>query len=143
MTHISRRVAQAALLIAAGAAPILGASAAHAAELPTGGLGALTQPDVGGLADKVPAASEGAGNAAGGTASKAVPAASKTAGQTAATTASNANRTVGDGAAAVAPAAGQTVGQAAPAAGQLAGGGAPAAPSLPAVPSLGGLPIGG
>ncbi|MFF7248738.1 ATP-binding protein [Embleya sp. NPDC008237] len=143
MTHISRRVAQAALLIAAGAAPILGASTAQAADLPTGGLGALTQPDVGGLADKVPTATEGAGDVAGGTASKTLPAASKTAGQAAATTATNANRTVGESAAVAAPAAGQAVAQAAPAAGQLAAGGVPAAPSLPAVPSLGGLPLGG
>ncbi|MGC0415497.1 ATP-binding protein [Embleya sp. AB8] len=142
MTHISRRVAQAALLIAAGAAPILGATAAHAAELPTGGLGTLTQPDVGGLAEKIPAASEGAGDAAGGTAAKTVPAAAKTAGQTAGTTASNANKTVGESAAAAAPAAGRTVGQATPAAGQLAGGGVPAAPALPAAPSLGGLALG-
>ncbi|MEU0934787.1 ATP-binding protein [Embleya sp. NPDC005971] len=143
MTHISRRVAQAALLIAAGAAPIIGASAAHAADLPTGGLGALTQPDVGGLADKLPAASESAGDAAGGTASKTLPAATKTAGQTAGTTAVNANRTLGETAAAAAPAAGQTVGQTAPAAGQLTGGGLPAAPSLPSTSALGGLPLGG
>ncbi|MYW01349.1 ATP-binding protein, partial [Streptomyces sp. SID3343] len=126
MTHISRRVAQAALLIAAGAAPFLGASAAHAAELPTGNLGGVAQPDLGSLTDKLPAASEEAGNTAAGAAQKSVPAVSKTAGQTAGVTASNLNRSVGEGAAVVAPAAGEAVSEAAPAAGQLASGGLPA-----------------
>jgi len=138
MTHISRRVAQAALLIAAGAAPILGASAAHAADLPTSGLGGLTQPDVGGLAAKVPAASEGAGETAGQAAQKHVPAVTKTAGQTAGTTANTANKAVGGTAAAAAPVAGQAVAQTAPAAGQIAGGAA-----TPAAPSLGGLSLTG
>jgi hypothetical protein len=39
-------VAQAALLAAAAAAPVVGASTAEAANLPLGGLGGLTQPDL-------------------------------------------------------------------------------------------------
>lgn len=47
---LPRRVAQAALLVAAGAAPVVGASTAHAAaELPLGGLSGVSQPDVAGL----------------------------------------------------------------------------------------------
>lgn len=46
---LPRRVAQAALLVAAGAAPVVGASTAHAAPLPLGGLSGVSQPDVAGL----------------------------------------------------------------------------------------------
>ncbi|HSA53395.1 MAG TPA: hypothetical protein VLH10_25195 [Yinghuangia sp.] len=73
MTHITRRVAQSALLIAAaGMAPLLGASSAHAdAPLDIGGaLNGVSAPDapaVGGVADKVP----GAGNLVQGTGAKA------------------------------------------------------------------------
>lgn len=138
MRHISRRVAQAALLIAAGAAPILGASAAHAAELPSTGLSGLSQPDLGGVAAKLPAASEGAGQAAGSAAQKHVPAVTKAAGQAAGTTAGTANKALGGTAAVAAPAAGEAVGQAAPAAAKLAGS---AAPSGMSGPSLGGLSL--
>jgi hypothetical protein len=56
---LPRRVAQAALLAAAGAAPLIGASAAQAAELPlpaTDGVTGLSQPDLSlptGAADRV------------------------------------------------------------------------------------------
>ncbi|WP_436777210.1 hypothetical protein [Yinghuangia sp. YIM S09857] len=46
---LPRRVAQAALLVAAGAAPVVGASTAHAAALPLGGLSGVSQPDVAGV----------------------------------------------------------------------------------------------
>ncbi|MEU8137866.1 hypothetical protein [Streptodolium elevatio] len=45
---LPRRVVQAALLVAAGAAPVVGASTAHAV-LPLGGLSGVSQPDVAGL----------------------------------------------------------------------------------------------
>ncbi|MFG2328836.1 ATP-binding protein [Streptomyces sp. NPDC048604] len=73
---LSRRIARAALLVAAGAAPVIGAAGvAGAAELPgAGGLAGLTQLDpssaastVGGATDAAaPLAQEATGDAAGG-----------------------------------------------------------------------------
>lgn len=65
-SNLPRRVAQAALLVAAGAAPVVGATSAHAAlpvgNLPLGGLPGIAQPDVAGLPL---AAADGLGGAGG------------------------------------------------------------------------------
>ncbi|SFX30962.1 ATP-binding protein [Streptomyces atratus] len=82
---LTRRIARAALLIAAGAAPVVGAAgAAGAAELPqTPELGGLTTVDGAGLGKTVDSASQQGTEAAGDTGGKIVgttlPAAGKTA----------------------------------------------------------------
>ncbi|MET9661050.1 ATP-binding protein [Streptomyces sp. NPDC006510] len=84
---LTRRIARAALLIAAGAAPVVGAAgAAGAAELPqTPELGGLTTVDGAGLGKTLDSASQQGTEAAGGTGGKIVgttlPAADKTVGK--------------------------------------------------------------
>lgn len=74
MSHtLTRRIAQVALLAGAAAAPLLGASAASAAELPTqAGLGGLTNLDGAHLGDTAGSASQRVGGLATDTAGKAV-----------------------------------------------------------------------
>ncbi|MFB7306011.1 ATP-binding protein [Streptomyces sp. NPDC056192] len=118
---LTRRIARAALLIAAGAAPVVGAAgAAGAAELPqTPDLGGLTTVDGAGLGKTVDGASEPGTKGAGATGGKIVgttlPAAGKTVVKTGA------------------PAAQKAAGEAAGSAGDLVGGATGAA-------SKGGLP---
>ncbi|MEE1771322.1 ATP-binding protein [Streptomyces sp. JV185] len=89
---LTRRIARAALLIAAGAAPVVGAAgAAGAAELPqTPELGGLTNVDGAGLGKTVDSASQQGTKAAGETGGKIVgttlPAAGRTAGKAGAAT---------------------------------------------------------
>ncbi|MFE7708299.1 ATP-binding protein [Streptomyces sp. NPDC057486] len=131
---LTRRIARAALLIAAGAAPVVGAAgAAGAAELPQAPeLGGLTTVDGAGLGKTVDGASEQGAKIAGATGGKIVGTAVPAAG-----------RTVGSKAA---PAAQKVAGEAAGNAGELVGGatGAAAKGSLPTTHGLPtqGLPIG-
>ncbi|WP_436777921.1 hypothetical protein [Yinghuangia sp. YIM S09857] len=108
MTHFTRRVAQSALLIAAaGMAPLLGASGAHA-DSPLGGISGmngLSTPDATTVTDQVPGATQtltGTGKAAGKAVQSGVPAAaegtSKTTGK-----AVPATKAVGEGTAAATP----------------------------------------
>ncbi|MGC5346107.1 ATP-binding protein [Streptomyces sp. AM 4-1-1] len=120
---LTRRIARAALLIAAGATPVLGAAgAAGAAELPQApDLGAVTALDGAGL-----------GNTIDGASTQSTQAVGETGGRLVGTAVPAAGKTVGKAGAKVAPAAQKTVGQAAGGAGELVGGAA-----------KGGLPIGG
>ncbi|MGX1881071.1 ATP-binding protein [Streptomyces sp. NPDC055287] len=102
---LTRRIARAALLIAAGAAPVVGAvGSASAADLPAApNLGGLTALDGAGLAESVDSAaqksSKTAGDTGGKAVKKAVPAAGKTvgkAGKTAAPVAQKAAGSVGE-----------------------------------------------
>ncbi|WPW31215.1 ATP-binding protein [Streptomyces atratus] len=98
---LTRRIARAALLIAAGAAPVVGAAgAAGAAELPQAPeLGGLTTVDGAGLGKTVDGASQQGTKAAGETGGKIVgttlPAASKTVGKAAPTVQNAAGGTAG------------------------------------------------
>ncbi|MFE7042103.1 ATP-binding protein [Streptomyces atratus] len=120
---LTRRIARAALLIAAGAAPVVGAAgAAGAAELPqTPELGGLTTVDGAGLGKTVDGASQQGTKAAGETGGKIV-----------GTTLPAASKTVGKAAPTVQNAAGGAAGSA----GEVLGGAAGAAPH-------GGLPVQG
>ena len=133
---LSRRIARAALLVAATAAPVVGAAgAANAVELPAGSnLGGLTALDGEGLGNTVDGAAQGATGAAGKTGSEAVgtalPAAGKTLGQTGRTVAPAAQDAAGTLAGSAGKAVGDTAGSAAQSG--LPGKGLP----------VGGLPIG-
>ncbi|AXE80006.1 MULTISPECIES: ATP-binding protein [Streptomyces] len=120
---LTRRIARAALLIAAGAAPVVGAAgAAGAAELPQAPeLGGLTTVDGAGLGKTVDGASQQGTKAAGETGGKIV-----------GTTLPAASKTVGKAAPTVQNAAGGAAGSA----GEVLGGAAGAAPH-------GGLPVQG
>ncbi|MFD0344107.1 ATP-binding protein [Streptomyces sp. NPDC127117] len=129
---LTRRIARAALLIAAGAAPVVGAAgAAGAAELPQAPeLGGLTTVDGAGLGKTVDGASQQGTKAAGDTGGKIVgttlPAASKTVGKAGAETTPAVQKAAGG----AAGNAGQVIGEAA---GTVTEGGLPTQ----------GLPIGG
>ncbi|MFD4863225.1 ATP-binding protein [Streptomyces atratus] len=120
---LTRRIARAALLIAAGAAPVVGAAgAAGAAELPQAPeLGGLTTVDGAGLGKTVDGASQQGTKAAGETGGKIV-----------GTTLPAASKTVGKAAPTVQNAAGGAAGST----GEVLGGAAGAAPH-------GGLPVQG
>ncbi|MFJ4919642.1 ATP-binding protein [Streptomyces sp. NPDC088725] len=140
---LTRRIARAALLIAAGAAPVVGAAgSAGAATLPqTADLGALTALDGAHVGDTIDSGAQQATKAAGGVGGKvvgtAIPAAGKTVGQTAKTVTPAAQKMAGD----TAGSAGEVLGQTA----TSAAGAAPASPlgglSTDSLP-LKGLPIG-
>ncbi|WP_329589512.1 ATP-binding protein [Streptomyces sp. NBC_01362] len=129
---LTRRIARAALLIAAGAAPVVGAAgAAGAAELPQAPeLGGLTTVDGAGLGKTVDGASQQGTEVAGGTGGKIVgttlPAANKTVGKAGAETTPAVQKAAGG----AAGSAGQVIGETA---GSVTGGGLPTQ----------GLPIGG
>ncbi|MFI6104424.1 ATP-binding protein [Streptomyces sp. NPDC051310] len=125
---LTRRIARAALLIAAGAAPVVGAAgSASAVELPKApdlaGVSSLDTAAVTGTVDGATRSATGlAGEAGGGAVTQAVPAVGDTVTSTG-TTAS--------------PTARQAVGEAAGTAGDLVGGAAAAAPA----DALGGVPL--
>ncbi|MFJ6568326.1 ATP-binding protein [Streptomyces sp. NPDC091292] len=122
---LTRRIARVALLVAAGAAPVVGAAgSASAVDLPTsaplGGLTALDGASVGnnvdGAAQKV---TKTAGETGGTTVKKAVPAAGKTVGKGAKTAAPAAQKAAGDVGGSAGEVLGGVTGAAAPGAGQL------------------------
>ncbi|MFD7497688.1 ATP-binding protein [Streptomyces sp. NPDC059832] len=115
---LTRRIARAALLIAAGAAPVVGAAgAAGAAELPqTPELGGLTTADGAGLGKTVDSASQQGTKVAGDTGGKIV-----------GTTLPAANKTVGKAGAEATPAVQKAAGGAAGSAGEVLGNAAGAA----------------
>ncbi|MEU6945878.1 ATP-binding protein [Streptomyces sp. NPDC046316] len=140
---LTRRIARAALLVAAGAAPVVGAAGSASAMdhniAPTGALSGISSLDGAGVGNAVDGASQTATGVVGDTGSKAVdktvPAAGKTVGEAGRTAAPAAQKVAGD----ATGSAGEVLGETAPAAGGLgqnlpAGGG---------VPTLGGLPLGG
>ncbi|MET9530660.1 MULTISPECIES: ATP-binding protein [unclassified Streptomyces] len=133
---LTRRIARTALLIAAGAAPVVGAAGvASAAELPqTPNLGGVTALDGAGLGNSVDSAARTttgmAGDAGSKAVKKAVPAAGKTVGAVGKTAAPAAQKAAGD----TAGSAGTLVGGTA----QGVGGGLPSAGKLP----VNGLPLG-
>ncbi|MFB7374861.1 ATP-binding protein [Streptomyces sp. NPDC056222] len=131
---LTRRIARAALLVAAGAAPVVGAAGSASALdhsiAPTGALSGISSLDGAGVGNAVDGASQTAtgvvGDTGGEAVGKAVPTAQKVAGDTA----GNAGEALGDTAGGVsehAPSA-DGLGQNLPTGG---------------VPSLGGLPLGG
>ncbi|MFE3906242.1 ATP-binding protein, partial [Streptomyces sp. NPDC059153] len=124
---LTRRIARAALLIAAGAAPVVGAAgAAGAAELPQAPeLGGLTTVDGAGLGKTVDGASQQGTKAAGETGGKIV-----------GTTLPAAGKTVDKAGAQAAPTVQKAAGGTAGSAGAVLGGAAGAAPR-------GGLPVQG
>lgn len=135
---LPRRFAQAALLVGAAAAPLIGAGAAHAAAPHQQDLGGLTNVDGAGL-----------GNAVDGASQKATGLAAQTGTDAMKTTLPATGRIVGTTGRTAAPAAQRTAGQATDAAGRLvgataesAGGAVPGAETLPtaAVPNAGALP---
>ncbi|MEU4270177.1 ATP-binding protein [Streptomyces sp. NPDC026092] len=134
---LTRRIARAALLVAAGAAPVVGAAGSASAMdhniAPTGALSGISSLDAAGAGSTVDGASQTATGVVGDTGSKAVgkavPAAGKTVGSATKTATPAAQQIAGD----TAGNAGTVVGETAPSAGGLGGG----------VPSLGGLPLGG
>ncbi|WP_329194834.1 ATP-binding protein [Streptomyces sp. NBC_01435] len=115
---LTRRIARAALLIAAGAAPVVGAAGvAGAAQLPQAPeLGGLTSVDGAGLGKTVDSASQQGTQVAGETGGKivgtALPAATKTVGKAGAEAAPTVQKTAGS----AAGSAGQVLGEAAGAA---------------------------
>ncbi|MFF3953370.1 ATP-binding protein [Streptomyces sp. NPDC001890] len=129
---LTRRIARAALLIAAGAAPVVGAAgAAGAAELPQAPeLGGLTTVDGAGLGKTVDGASQQGAQVAGDTGGRIV-----------GTTLPAATRTVGKAGAETTPTVQKAAGGAAGSAGQLVGEAAGAA-TQGGLPTQG-LPIGG
>ncbi|MFJ8664971.1 ATP-binding protein [Streptomyces sp. NPDC093600] len=124
---LTRRIARAALLVAAGAAPVVGAAGSASALdhglAPTGALSGITSVDGAAVGDTVEDASQTTTGLAGQTGGKKVGKAVGKAGETAAPVAGKAAET-----------AGPVAGKATDGAGEVVGGG---------VPSLGGLPIGG
>jgi hypothetical protein len=135
---LTRRFAQAALLIGAAAAPLIGAGAAQAAALPPTDLGGLTNLDGASVGNTVDGASQQATGLAGQTGSQAMkstlPATGRIVGTASKTAAPAAQKTAGD----AADAAGRIVGQTA----ESAGGAAPSTETLPvsALPNTGELP---
>ncbi|MFF1510591.1 ATP-binding protein [Streptomyces sp. NPDC058326] len=140
---LTRRIARAALLIAAGAAPVVGAAGSASALdhslAPTGALGGVTALD----AAAVDSASQTATDVVGTTGSQAVgtavPAAGKTVGAAGKTATPVAQQVTGD----TTDSAGEVVGAAAesaegPTGGALGGG----LGNLPTGQTLGGLPVG-
>ncbi|GHG41043.1 ATP-binding protein [Streptomyces zaomyceticus] len=149
---LTRRIARAALLIAAGAAPVVGAAGSASALdhniAPTGALTGLSTLDAAGAGTAVDGASQTATGVVGGAGSQAVgtavPAAGKTVGAAGKTATPAAQKVAGDTAGSAGEVVGKTAGAAAesaegPADGALGGG----LGSLPTGQTLGGLPLGG
>ncbi|MFJ2605956.1 ATP-binding protein [Streptomyces sp. NPDC091279] len=147
---LTRRIARAALLVAAGAAAGVGVagSASAATELPaTPNLGGLTALDAAGVGNTVDGAAQkttGLAGEAGGQAVKtAVPAAGKTGGKVAKQTTPAAQKAAGDAAGSAGSILGDTAQTATkgglPTDTLTKGGGLPSTGQLP----LGGLPLGG
>lgn len=115
---LTRRIARAALLVAAGAAPVVGAAgSASAAELPAApALGGITALDGANLGDAVDDAAQNVTELAGQTGSKAakkaVPAAGQALGKSARTTAPAAQQVGGDLAGSAGDVVGDTTGTA-------------------------------
>jgi hypothetical protein len=135
---LPRRIAQAALLLGAAAAPLIGAGAAHAAALP--------QPDLGGLSNL-----DGAnlGNTVSGAAHQSTVLAEQSGTQAMKTALPAADRVVGTSAQTALPTAQQTAGNAGDSAGRIvgataesAGGAVPDALPTSALPNTGTLPVG-
>ncbi|MGW6565376.1 ATP-binding protein [Streptomyces sp. NPDC054975] len=146
---LTRRIARAALLVAAGAAPVVGAAGSASAMehniAPTGALAGISSLDGAGVGTAVDGASQTATGVVGETGSKAVgkavPAAGKTVGAAGKTATPAAQKVAGETAGSTGEVLGETAGAAtesAPSTGALGQG-------LPTggVPSLGGLPLGG
>ncbi|MFJ6948177.1 ATP-binding protein [Streptomyces wuyuanensis] len=141
---LTRRIARAALLVAAGAAPVVGAAgSANAVDLPTRDLGngGLTQLDGADAGAEAGSAVDGAAREAAGTADEAggrvvgttLPAAAGTLGGAAETGLPAAQETAGQAAGVIGGTAGSAATQGLPAAQDLAGGGLPdAGAALPA-----------
>ncbi|MYS19422.1 hypothetical protein GA0115240_10809 [Streptomyces sp. DvalAA-14] len=133
---LPRRIVQAALLLGAAAAPLIGAGAAQAAVLPQQqDLGGLSHLDGASLGNSVEGASHQASTltAQSGTQAMktALPAADRVVGTTAKTALPTAQQTAGS--------AGDSAGRIVGAAAESAGGSLPGA--LPAVPNTGALPL--
>lgn len=135
---LPRRIAQAALLLGAAAAPLIGAGAAQAATLPQQGLGGLTTVDGADLGSTVDGAAQHATGLAATTGADATKTALPTAGHLVGTTGRTAT-----------PAAQQAAGDATDVAGRIVGataesasGAVPSAQTLPAtvLPNAGALP---
>ncbi|MFI9118333.1 ATP-binding protein [Streptomyces bikiniensis] len=131
---LTRRIARAALLVAAGAAPVVGAAGSASALdhglAPTGALGSLTAVDVAEAGSTVDGASQATTDVVGQAGEAAAPVAEKVAGDAAGTTA---GQVVGKTAGAAAESAEGPTG------GALGGG----LGGLPTGQTLGGLPLGG
>ncbi|MFE5484591.1 ATP-binding protein [Streptomyces sp. NPDC056527] len=147
---LTRRIARAALLVAAGAAPVVGAAGSASALdhsiAPTGALSGISSLDGAGVGNAVDGASQTATGVVGGTGTKAVgeavPTAGKTVGAAGKTATPAAQKVAGDTAGSAGEVLGETAGAAtrnAPSAGGLGQG----LPTGGGVPSLGGLPLGG
>jgi hypothetical protein len=146
---LTRRIARAALLVAAGAAPVVGAAGSASALdhgiAPTGALSGISSLDGAGVGDTVDGASRTATGVAGDTGGKAVgkgvPAAGKTVGAAGKTATPAAQELAGE----TAGSAGEVVGETTDAASETAPSTGALGEGLPTggVPSLGGLPIGG
>ncbi|MGW4028094.1 ATP-binding protein [Streptomyces sp. NPDC004838] len=138
---LTRRIARAALLIAAGAAPVVGAAgSASAVDLQQANpLGGLTALDAGGLSDTVDGAaqnsSELAGDTGGNAVKQTVPAASKAVGGAGRTAAPAAQQVAGEATGSAGNVLGETAGTATESLGTPAGG-------LPTDSLGGGLPTG-
>ncbi|MFF7158315.1 ATP-binding protein [Streptomyces sp. NPDC008139] len=137
---LTRRFAQAALLIGAAAAPLIGAGAAQAAALPPTDLGGLSNLDGANVGNTLDSASQQATGVAGQAGT-----------QTMRTTLPATGRIVGTASKTAAPAAQKAAGDAADSAGRIvgqtaesAGGVAPHTETLPvsALPNAGQLPTG-
>ncbi|MFF8842797.1 ATP-binding protein [Streptomyces sp. NPDC015127] len=152
---LTRRIARAALLIAAGAAPVVGAAgSAGAVELPQAPVGGLTALDTDTVDSTVDGVSKEttkvAGQAGGKSVEKAAPVATKTAGKAVGKTAKTATPVVKKTAKTATPvvkkAAGDTTGEAGGLVGGATKGGLPTdslgGGGLP-TGALGGLPLGG
>ncbi|MFJ8820475.1 ATP-binding protein [Streptomyces sp. NPDC102467] len=115
---LTRRIARIALLVAAGAAPVVGAAGSvSAAELPaTPDLGGVTALDGANLGNSVDGAAQNVSGLAGETGSKAVkkavPAAGKTVGKSAKTATPAAQKAAGDLAGSAGDVVGETAGAA-------------------------------
>ncbi|MET9950955.1 ATP-binding protein [Streptomyces sp. NPDC006339] len=133
---LTRRIARAALLVAAGAAPVVGAAGSASALdhslAPTGGLPGLSALDTAATDSAVDSATGVVGETGGKAVDTAVPATQQLAGDPAGGAGEVLGRTAGAA----------TESAEAPAAGAL-GGGLPNTGALPGAGLMGGLPIGG
>ncbi|WP_327288912.1 ATP-binding protein [Streptomyces sp. NBC_01198] len=125
---LTRRIAQAALLLGAAAAPLIGAGAAHAAA-PQQAVGGLTNLDGAGL-----------GSAVDGTSQHAAGLATKGGTEAVKTTVPAAGRIIGTAGRAATPAAQQSAAQATDTAGRIVGATAESLPVAGALPNTGALP---
>jgi len=136
---LPRRIAQAALLLGAAAAPLIGAGSAHAAALPQQDLGGLSNLDAADLGSTVEGATHQATTLTGQTGTQAMntalPAADRVVGTTAKTALPAAQQTAGS--------AGDSTGRIVGATAESAGGSLPTSDALPtsALPNAGALPL--